>query len=52
MKFPSPHSLKMACGENPKRVYGNGQQALQQEGENCRLRKAWIEAGGLLKSIE
>ncbi len=25
MKFPgAPHSLKMACGENPKRVYGNG----------------------------
>ena len=24
MKFPgAPHSLKMACGENPKRVYGN-----------------------------
>ena len=24
MKFPNaPHSLKMACGENPKRVYGN-----------------------------
>ena len=28
MKFPdAPHSLKMACGENPKRVYGNRQQA-------------------------
>ena len=24
MKYPdAPHSLKMACGENPKRVYGN-----------------------------
>jgi len=24
MKFPgAPHGLKMACGENPKRVYGN-----------------------------
>ena len=23
MKFPgAPHGLKMACGENPKRVYG------------------------------
>ncbi len=28
MKFPdAPHSLKMACGENPKRVYGNRGQA-------------------------
>jgi len=25
MKFPgAPHGLKMACGENPKRVYGTG----------------------------
>ena len=24
MKFPdAPYTLKMACGENPKRVYGN-----------------------------
>ena len=24
MKFPgAPYGLKMACGENPKRVYGN-----------------------------
>ena len=31
MKFPgAPHSLKMACGENPKRVYGNRRQAPQQ----------------------
>ena len=28
MKFPgAPHSLKMACGENPKRVYGNRRQS-------------------------
>ena len=28
MKFPgAPHGLKMACGENPKRVYGNRNQA-------------------------
>ena len=28
MKYPdAPHSLKMACGENPKRVYGNRGQA-------------------------
>jgi hypothetical protein len=34
MKFPdAPHSLKMACGENPKRVYGNRGKARQQEWE-------------------
>jgi len=28
MKFPgAPHGLKMACGENPKRVYGGRQKA-------------------------
>lgn len=28
MKFPdAPHGLKMACGENPKRVYGGRQRA-------------------------
>ncbi len=28
MKFPgAPHGLKMACGENPKRVYGSRKQA-------------------------
>jgi hypothetical protein len=27
MKFPgAPYSLKMACGENPKRVYGGRNQ--------------------------
>jgi imidazolonepropionase-like amidohydrolase len=30
MKFPgAPHGMKVACGENPKRVYGNRNQAPQ-----------------------
>jgi imidazolonepropionase-like amidohydrolase len=34
MKFPNaPHSLKMACGENPKRVYGSSARRHQQEWE-------------------
>lgn len=44
MKFPgAPHGLKMACGENPKRVYAN-------RGPSTRManvagyRAAWIQA--------
>lgn len=44
MKFPgAPYGLKMACGENPKRVY-------QSKGPSTRMgnvagyRRAWIEA--------
>ncbi|HEX2716642.1 MAG TPA: amidohydrolase [Gemmatimonadaceae bacterium] len=46
MKFPgAKHGLKMACGENPKRVY-------QQRGPSTRMgnvagyRAAWIQAEG------
>ena len=46
MKFPNaPHSLKMACGENPKRVYGNrGQAPSTRMGNMAGFRKAWIRA--------
>ena len=47
MKFPgAPHGLKMACGENPKRVYGarNSQPATAM-GNMAGYRKAWIAAG-------
>lgn len=46
MKFPgAPHGLKMACGENPKRVYGarNSQPATAM-GNMAGYRKAWIAA--------
>ncbi|MDX1403742.1 MAG: amidohydrolase family protein [Woeseiaceae bacterium] len=46
MKFPgAPHGLKMACGENPKRVYGSkGQAPLTRMGNVAGYRSAWIDA--------
>lgn len=45
MKFPdAPHSLKMACGENPKRVYGEKGGPYTRMGNMVGYRKAWIEA--------
>jgi len=46
MKFPeAPYSLKMACGENPKRVYGEkGGAPSTRMGNFAGYRKAWIEA--------
>ncbi len=46
MKFPgAPHGLKMACGENPKRVYGGkGTAPSTRMGNVAAYRSAWIEA--------
>ncbi|MCH9695344.1 MAG: amidohydrolase family protein [Gammaproteobacteria bacterium] len=46
MKFPgAPYGLKMACGENPKRVYGGrGQAPGTRMGNVAGYRTAWIEA--------
>ncbi len=46
MKFPhAPYSLKMACGENPRRVYGSRNQAPSTRmGNMAGYRKAWIDA--------
>lgn len=46
MKFPgAPHGLKMACGENPKRVYGGrGRAPSTRMGNVSGYRRAWIEA--------
>ena len=47
MKFPgAPHSLKMACGENPKRVYGQDRKGApySRMGNVAGYRKAWIQA--------
>lgn len=54
MKFPgAPHSLKMACGENPKRVYGERNQAPASRMANVAgYRRAWIEAAAYLKQLE
>jgi imidazolonepropionase-like amidohydrolase len=46
MKFPgAPYGMKMACGENPKRVYGGRGQALATRmGNVAGYRTAWIQA--------
>ena len=46
MKFPgAPHSLKMACGENPKRVYGERMQTPSSRmGNVAGYRAEWIAA--------
>ena len=47
MKFPdAPHGLKMACGENPKRVYGERKQLTSTRmGNMAAYREQWISAG-------
>ena len=46
MKFPgAPQGLKMACGENPKRVYGGkGQAPSTRMGNFAVNRQTWIDA--------
>ena len=46
MKFPgAPYSLKMACGENPKRVYGEkGRTPSTRMGNFAVNRATWIKA--------
>lgn len=51
MKFPdAPYTLKMACGENPKRVYGYGRGSTpggapySRMGNVAGYRDAWIKA--------
>ena len=46
MKFPgAPYGMKMACGENPKRVYGGrGQAPGTRMGNVAGYRTAWIQA--------
>ena len=54
MKFPgAPYSLKMACGENPKRVYGDkGRAPSTRMGNVAGYRAAWIEARDYLEQSE
>ena len=47
MKFPdAPHGLKMACGENPKNVYGlmRDRSPSTRMGNVAGYRAAWVEA--------
>lgn len=50
MKFPgAPYGLKMACGENPKRVYGDRGGPDTRMGNMAGYRSAWIEAASYMK---
>lgn len=45
MKFPdAPHGIKMACGENPKRVYGERGGPSTRMGNMAGYREAFIDA--------
>lgn len=45
MKFPNaPYALKMACGENPKRVYGQKGGPGSRMGNFSGYRKTWVKA--------
>ena len=54
MKFPgAPHGLKMACGENPKRVYGDRNSAPSTRmGNLAAYRTAWIKAQKYIRDWE
>jgi len=51
MKFPgAPYGLKIACGENPKRVYGaKGRSPATRMGNVAGYRKAWIDAADYVR---
>jgi imidazolonepropionase-like amidohydrolase len=52
MKFPdAPHSLKMACGENPKRVYSSRGPSTRM-GNVAGYRNAWIGAENYRDRLE
>ncbi|KGJ98040.1 amidohydrolase [Thalassotalea sp. ND16A] len=45
MKFPdAPYGIKMACGENPKRVYGEKGGPMTRMGNVAGYRQAWADA--------
>lgn len=58
MKFPgAPYTLKMACGENPKRVYGYGRGSpggapYTRMGNVAGYRDAWIKAADYKKQMD
>jgi len=53
MKFPgAPHGLKMACGENPKRVYGEKGGPMTRMGTFAKYRDIWIKASDYKKKLD
>lgn len=50
MKFPgAPYTVKMACGENPKRVYGQKAGPSTRMGNMAAYRTSWIKAQGYVQ---
>ncbi len=54
MKFPNaPYGLKMACGENPKRVYGTrNQMPATRMGNMAVNRQTWIKAAEYKRKLD
>jgi imidazolonepropionase-like amidohydrolase len=53
MKFPgAKHGLKMACGENPKRVYGDKSGPSTRMGNVAGYRAAWIKAAAYKDKLD
>ena len=53
MKFPdAPYTLKMACGENPKHVYGDKGGPDSRMGNVAGYRKNWIKAQDYKKKLD
>ena len=53
MKFPdAPETLKMACGENPKRVYGDKGGPASRMGNVAGYRKNWVRAAEYKAKVE
>jgi len=53
LRFPgAPDSLKMACGENPKRVYRERGGPSTRMGNVARLRQRWAEAAAYRESAD
>ncbi|QJR79780.1 amidohydrolase family protein [Alteromonas pelagimontana] len=53
MKFPdAPYGMKMACGENPKRVYGDKGGPMTRMGNVRGYRQAWADAQDYLRQWE
>lgn len=52
MKFPgAPYGIKMACGENPKRVYGEKGGPMTRMGNVAGYRQAWADAQQYQKDL-
>ena len=53
MKFPdAPYGMKMACGENPKRVYGEKGGPMTRMGNVAGYRQAWSDAQDYIRLWE